>query len=364
MPEIWLKYGSTEVVLDIKAENLLDYVVEDEQRLSDEQINAKLDSITLGSAHIAVLDPSLHTAKLSLLLVESIKRHGIEHVSLDVPSQIVNMYRSIFQDNIHVGKLSSDMTALNNSILLSKTTFDPLFGYCGVPTYLLRYFGNGAMLDAYKARNDDLPRPGVAGNALSIAHKFAEKVDAISIEAVMSGHGFADIIMNKPVESHKEAIAKLESMGKVETERGKAAIISSGNGYSALSYALSSLWNCLDVVREDGSVTLLAECKDGFGSQALQMLVEGKIRMEDAYKPAEYIDGLENLLYLNEISKKYNISLVSALPDYYVKGRLGLKAFRRTKDALHNILNAYGTKQKVLVVSDASKVLLKPKVPN
>lgn len=364
MPEIWLKYGSTEVVLDIKAENLLDYVVEDEQHMGEEAINAKLDTVSLnGSAHIAVLDHSLQIAKLSLLLVDSIKRRGLENISIDVPSGILNIYKSIFQDrNVPISKLSNELSDLDKAILLSKTSFDPLFGYSGAPTYLLRYFGKEKMLDAYKARDSDMPTPGMPNKALSIAHEFA-MLDATSIEAVRGGNGFADIIVNEPVESHKEAISKLESMGKVEVEKSKTAIISSGNGYSTLSYALNSLWNCLDAVKDDGSMTLLAECKDGFGSQALQMLVEGKISMEDAYRPAEYIDGFENLLYLSEVSKKYNISLVSALPDYYTKSRLGFKAFRRTKDVLHSILNVYGPKQKILVIADASKILLKHKAP-
>lgn len=366
MPEIWLKYGSTEAVLDIKAENLLDYVIEDEQRISEEEVNAKLDSVAVnGSAHIAVLDPSLHTAKISLLLTDSLKRRNVENVSIEASPNVLNMYRNIFQDkNVQVSKLSNDLASLNNSILLSKTSFDPLFGYSGAPTYLLRLFGKEEMLDAYKARDGDMPKPSVGNNALSIANKFAEKIDATSIEAVVGGRGFVDIIIDKPLNAHKEAITKLESLGRVEVEKTKASIISSGDGYSTLSYALNSLWNCLDAVKDEGSIALLAECKDGFGSQAMQMLVEGKISMDDAYKPAEYIDGIENLLYLNEVSERYKLSLVSALPDYYTRHRLGFKTFRRTKDVLHNMLNAYGPKQKVLVVSDASKVLLKHKVPN
>lgn len=366
MPEIWLKYGSTEVVLDIKAENLLDYVVEAEQRLSEEEINAKLDSIPInGAAHIAVLENSLHTAKLSMLLVDSIRRRGTEIVSLDVSTNVLNMYRSIFQDkNVEVGKLPNDLSSLNNAILLSKTAFDPLFGYSGAPTHLLRYFGNGEMLGAYKSRDGDMPKPGAANNALSMAYKFAENMDAVLVESVLGSHGFADIIIGKPVDAHKGAIAKLESHGKLEVEKSKASIVSAGDGYSVLSYALNTIWNCLDVIRENGNITLLAECRDGFGSEALQMLVDGKLKMDDAYDPAEYVDGIENLLYLNEVSKKYNLSLVSGLPDYYTKTMLGFKTFRRTKDVMHNILNVHGPKQKVLVVSDASKVLLRPKVPN
>jgi hypothetical protein len=363
MPEMWLKYGSTEIVLDIKAENLLDYVFGEEQNLSDEQISSKLAEVPVNTgAHIVILEPSIQIAKLSLALVDSIRSRGIDNIVVDVPLTMINMYRSVFQEkNVMVSKLSNSIGGIDNAILLSRTAFDPLFGYAGAPTQLIRYLGNGEMLDAYKTRDNDLPNPGSVNNALSVAHRFVDKVNSVSIECIFTSQGLLDIIINKPVDAHKEAISRLESTGSIEVERSKAVIVSSGDGYSTLSHAFNSLWNCLDAVRDEGSITLLAECRDGFGSRALQMLVEGKISMDDAHRSAEYIDGLENLLYLKEVSERYKISLVSSLPDYYTKHRLGLKTHRRTRDVLQNILGAYGPRQKVLVVSDASKVLLRRK---
>jgi len=363
MPEIWLKYGSTEVVLDIKAENLLDYVTEEIEHMGEEQVNAKLDAITVkNDSQIAVLDASQHVAKLTSMLVDILMKRGIV-VSMGVPADVFNAYRNTFQDRgVQISKLPNDPSKLSNDLIfLSQASFDPLFGYSGTPTQLLKHFGREEMLDAYKARNGDMPKPGTANNALSLAHKFADRFDGTSIEAIIGTRGFADIVVDKPTKAHQTAIAKLESFGKVEVEKGKASIISSGNGRSTLSNALNSLWNCIDAVKEDGSITLLAECRDGFGSSALERLVEGKIDMDDAHNLAEYIDGLENLLYLDEVGEKYELMLISTLPDYYAKSRLGFKTYRRIKDALHHILNVHGPRQKVLVVSDASKVLLKPK---
>ena len=363
MPEIWLKYGSTEVVLDIKAENLLDYVTEEIEHLSEEQISSKLEAITAkNDTQIVVLDTSQYAAKLASMLVDILMKKDTA-VSMCVPSDVFNAYRNTYQDKgIGVNELPDDASKLsNNPIFLSQTSFDPLFGYSGTPTHLLRNFGKEEMFEAYKARNGDMPSPGAANNALSIAQKFADRFDGTSIEAIIGTRGFADIVVDKPAKAHQAAIAKLESFGKVEVEKGKASIISSGNGRSTLSNALNSLWNCIDAVKEDGSITLLAECRDGFGSSALERLVEGKIEIEDAHNLAEYVDGLENLLYLDGVGEKYELALISTLPDYYAKNRLGFKTFGRIKDALHHMLNAHGQRQKVLVVSDASKVLLKPK---
>lgn len=363
MPEIWLKYGSTEVVLDIKAENLLDYVTDEIEHISQEQVNAKLDAISVKKdATIAVLNTSQHIIELASMLVDSLRKRGMA-VSMNVPADVLTTYRNTFQDKgMQISKLPNNTSELSNDLIfLSQTSFDPLFGFSGTPTYLLKHFGREKMLDAYKARDGDMPKPGAANNALSAAHKFADGFDGTSIEVVIGTRGFADIVVEKPAKAHQTAIAKLESFGKVEVEKGKASIISPGNGRSTLSGALNSLWNCIDATKEGGSITLLAECKDGFGSGVLERLVESKIDMEDARNPSEYMDGFENLLYLDEAGKKYELVLISTLPDYYAKSRLGFKTFRRIKDALHHILNVHGPRQKVLVVSDASKVLLRPK---
>ncbi|MGH9876645.1 MAG: hypothetical protein ACRD5H_03330, partial [Nitrososphaerales archaeon] len=326
-------------------------------------INSKLDAITAkNDTQIIVLDNSQYVAKLASMLVESLMKNGASF-SICVPSDAFNAYRNTYQDKgIRVTELPDDPSKLSsNPVFVSQTSFDPLFGYSGSPTRLLRHFGKEEMFEAYKARNGDVPSPGKADGALSIADKFVERFDGTSIEAIIGTHGFADIVIDKPAKAHQTAIAKLESFGRVEVEKAKASIISSGNGRSTLSNALNSLWNCVDAVKEDGSITLLAECSDGFGSSALERLVEGKIEIEDAHNLAEYIDGLENLLYLDGVSEKYELALISTLPDYYAKNRLGFKTFRRIKDALHHVLNVHGQRQKVLVVSDASKVLLKPK---
>ena len=47
MPEIWLNYGITDVVLDIRAENLDQNIDSEGKNLEDEQITEKLKTIDL-----------------------------------------------------------------------------------------------------------------------------------------------------------------------------------------------------------------------------------------------------------------------------------------------------------------------------
>jgi len=65
MPEIWLNYGPTDVVLDIKAENLEEKIDVGGKTLSDSEIESKLGS----------LDISKPTEFVVLNTSESVRKH-------------------------------------------------------------------------------------------------------------------------------------------------------------------------------------------------------------------------------------------------------------------------------------------------
>ena len=64
MPEIWLNYGKTEVVLDIKAENLEQKIDVEGKTLSDSEIESKLDVLDISKPIELVV---LNTSKSCLL---------------------------------------------------------------------------------------------------------------------------------------------------------------------------------------------------------------------------------------------------------------------------------------------------------
>jgi len=69
MPEIWLNYGSTDVVLDIKAENLEEKIDVGGKTLSDSEIESKLESLDISKpTELVVLNTSESVRKtLSIL---------------------------------------------------------------------------------------------------------------------------------------------------------------------------------------------------------------------------------------------------------------------------------------------------------
>ncbi len=74
-------------------------------------------------------------------------------------------------------------------------------------------------------------------------------------------------------------------------------------------------------------------------------------------KPAKYVNGMEDLLFLTEIQKRFQVGLVSVLPEFYAK-KLNITTFAGIKRAMDHVLKVQGIKQKVAVVSDGARLLL------
>ena len=87
-------------------------------------------------------------------------------------------------------------------------------------------------------------------------------------------------------------------------------------------------------------------------------MIDGRIDVERLKKPSKYIDGMENLLYINEMQKKFQFGLLSILPTYYSK-KLNMIPFNGIKQVMEYILKNQGQKQKVEVISDGARTLLR-----
>jgi len=237
--------------------------------------------------------------------------------------------------------------------------FDGLFGYETISTRLLKKFGAELMLSAYEKRKGDLPSPGQDVENFQIARKFSEKFDVLAIEIIANSSGMYDLAVGHP--SSTASISK--SFGITATKdigKHKTMIISTGKESSnnTLSKSLSSLWNCSDAVKNDGFAILLAECKLGIGSGGIQSFIDGRMNMDRLKKPSQYIDGMENLLYIAEIQKKFQLGLLSILPTHYTK-KLNMIPFDGVKQVMDYVLKNQGQNQKVEVISDGARTLLR-----
>jgi hypothetical protein len=431
MPEIWLRYGGTDVVLDIRFENLSSQVSSTFSAMPDEQVKAALDSIPIidnsnNSMLLLALSSSRATARVISSIFESVKTKGISAdttITVDVPARVASTLRTNLValspnpeaapsiNRIDYHSLEERVKKFHSVIVISQAGFDPLFGFSGSPTALVRALFPAKMAEAFSARKGNVPSPGEQGEPLKIANEALQNLSSstTSIELVANSAGIAGVHVGTISEAFSSAVDQLKAVATVEADSVRSAVISAGaesGTHSTLASALYSLWNAVHIVRDGGSAVLLAECREGLGGGALQAFVEGRLKAEQiaamlttkttsagtasagllspslpsssssllvpppsssplppsSSGASPYIEGLEHLLYMQEMRQKCELGLVSSLPHYYAGTKLGFTTYTGAKDALEKLLVRNGKGHKALVVSDADITLLKPRV--
>jgi hypothetical protein len=372
MPEIWLRYGTTNVVLDIKFENIANQISSTFQApLGQEDVKTRItSSLPLTDKMLILgLSASKAAAKTITALAQEANTKGLRF-TIDAPNKLVRSLRANLTgidtssvNRIDYQSLNERMAKFQNTVIVSSVAYDPLFGFSGGPTALLRNLLTEQMADAFNARKDNKPAPGIEGNPLKIATSAVERIPASSIELVTNSDNVTGIHIGGINEAFNNAIEQLRSISTVESELVKCAIISASdeaNPHSTLATALNSLWNSIHIIKEGGTAILFAEAREGIGGGALQLYIEGRLKQED-FHVSPYIDGLEHLLFMEELRVKYDMGLLSTLPYYYTKTKLGFMTYSGTKDVLQKLQEKHGKNFRTLVLSNADITLLKPK---
>jgi len=362
MPEIWLNYGSTDVVLDIRAENLDNKIDSKGTVLTDPEIISKLEQIDLSKpTELVLLDHSKTVQKIISLLFDMCNQKSIPKPRLLVDKPSMHLIKRIFTDpSLTITEFSDDQLSNSNLIFVGEMEFDGLFGFNTISTKLIRRFGKEHMLAAYEKRKGNLPAPGEELANFVIAQKFTDAFEIAAIEIVGNSTGVVNLATGHP--SLTSSISKsFLPVAISEVGKHRTMIISPGkeSDSETLGRSLVSLWNCSEAIKEEGLAILLAECGRGIGSEAIQQYMEGRMTLDRLKNPSKYVDGMEDLLYLTETAKKFQIGIVSILPEFYTKEKLGMIAFSGIKDAMDYILKTQGIRQKVAVVSDGSHILLR-----
>lgn len=360
MPEIWLNYGATDVVLDIKAENLDQKIELDVPSLDDSQISEKIDAVDLGKPlTLVVLNYTPTVQKTLSIIFEKCAQKSVARPKVFADKQIMNLVRVNLPPESQVLAFEGIENVDSSLVFVGEMEFDGLFGFDTISTRLLRKFGKDQMLSAYEKRQGNLPNSGKETQSMDVAKNFANTFEISAIELVANQKGISDIAVGHP--SNTMSASKTMSAFAKSIEKHRTLLISTGKDASndTLGKSLNSLWNCYSAIRDEGLAILLGECRAGIGSEAIRQYIEGRMSIERLLKPAKYVDGMEDLLYLSEIQKKIQIGIVSVLPEFYIK-KLNMILFDGVKETLEYVLKHQGARQKVSIVPDGARILLGP----
>lgn len=359
MPEIWLNYGATNVVLDIRAENLDQQLDSKGNFLNDLEIGEKLDGLDISKPiELVVLNNSDSVKRTIKAIFEKFEQKSVQKPRILTDKKMVNLIKEYLPEGSSVAEFRDEIS--NSSLVfVGEMEFDGLFGFETIATRLIKKFGKESMLSAYEKRKENLPVPGQETENIKIAQNFADGFEITAIEIAANSKGIVDLSVGHPTSTMSISKSLLASAENT-VEKHRTLMISTGKDTSndTLGRSLTTLWNCNKAIKDNGLGILLAECTNGIGSEAIQQYLEGRMSLERLKKPAKYVNGMEDLLFLTEIQKRFQVGMVSILPEFYLK-KLNIISFAGIKRAMDHILKIQGINQKVAVVSDGARILLK-----
>jgi hypothetical protein len=356
MPEIWLGYGSTDVVLDIKQENLL-YCYPELNLLSDENIKDTLADIKFSKKTLIFpLSSSKWIKKIISFLIEINKTDSTKEIEIGTFSEYFPQIKNQFDDNIRIFQMDKNIfyeyiKNFDNVIFISKIGYEPLFGFSVTPSMLVRNCVDGLMDEIFHSYEIISPNPGQIGDPLKIALEFYDKLGLYSIEILSNQYGISRLYCGFDSTFIKSSVSNFKSSTNFNLAEQKSLIVSSGvepENHSTLTNSLYSLWNSIKILKNQGMAVLLAENSYGIGNGALTMYLEGKLNLSQI-KKINYIKGLEHLIYLENLKNEYYLGLVSSIPFHYTKTKLGLTTFNNVKEVLQNMLTRYGKSNKIAI---------------
>lgn len=355
MPEVWLNYGEVDAVMDIRAENLGDTLGGDAEALPQDRVDEVLSGVAVDdSTVLAVLhDTAAVRSVVSRLYALCEARSGAFPRML-ADGRTRKTVAAGLPEGTAVGALGTRADALDGDLVfVAEAEPDGLFGYQTVCTRLMRRFGRDQMLEAYEARSGDAPAPGSDAPPYRLAREFAERFEVSSIEVAGGRGGVCGLYAGHPAACDARRLAEPYVSGGRRS--ATAAVGSSGRAYGTdtLARSLPSLWALWGALKPGGRAVLLAECGGGLGSEALVRYSEGRLELE---RPAEYVEGIEDVLFAAEVARDVDVTLVTALPELYA-GRLGMEPARQTQGVLDGMLKK-GPRRKIAVLPDAGRTIL------
>lgn len=363
MPEIWLRYGTTDIALDIRFENLYKEITPQVFPLQEDQINYKLQDVPVkDNTLIIVFSCTLATKRVLSSLIDKSTNNGANGRIMSPPKlkESINVGNEKWISNSlrceDFGTLKETMDKFDQTLFVTHSAYDPLFGFEGTPTFLLRNYMKEKMIEVISSRSSNMPSPGNFSEPYRLALSLCEDIDAVSIELLGDSKQISDICWGSINDTFRYTSSKLSEKPNIEQQRVKSEIISPGREpfhHSTLSESLNSLWNCMGILSRNGSPILLSESRNGLGSRALEMFVEKKLPNSMSTKDGKYIDGQEHLIFLEAMRENYDLGIVSTLPEYYLTTKLGFQTYASLKQALASLLSRHGKTHKVALFSDA-----------
>lgn len=397
--EIWIPYGSSEVGVAVKPENLSvivkpkaqqpvqDIKMEIDSVLDNTICNLKLEKKTGKESNLAVIiDSSLGNPffdNIKSLVLELCRRLEIHNLIISWRNKegCKNLYQILQTSGI------SDITILANDslnstflsgnseenknqkdlpfvdadlrVFIGRGGVDPIWSYKGSTsmslglsdketrdelfrTALTSYL-NGTTFDITRLKESINKLASSIGPCLAFDFLINEEGATVKILAYL----FDDSLI-------KSANA-IDEIYKVTTDAASDILVVSAGGSpydNTLVNSLDAIMLNKDLVKKGGTVILVAECIDGYGNEEFLDITtkHGELKSIKPLLKKEPRIGKFKAYLLKKLLDDFRLCLVSVMPDYYAKSIFKFRTFRTVDDALQSALRVIGKQATITVV--------------
>jgi hypothetical protein len=348
-----------ETLLTLQAENLGGVVEPMEEAATSDFEN--LSESASKTALLFVCDSRTTTFQLIKDLSDSLKQNGGLKVVASDPKKLESAVPSLKEKMVTIPRPAPndrDETLYDQGLLgpggklfVGTAAPDPLFGLADAKVEAcLGWIGNSRRISTQAATVFD-PSPFEKTESYESVEQMSSRiVEASFVDVIPRGGKIRSVMQDAPFDAIRNGFYS------VEVAQARALVIGAGGaGYDdTLSGALRSVWNVIDGVRKSGEILIVAECSDGLGSKALEMLVSGRMG-QGARRTEKYVEGIEEVSYVEALKGQYDVMLMSGMPELYVRSKLGFGAAKGSGEALGKLLNKVGRTAKLNVVTRASE---------
>ena len=166
------------------------------------------------------------------------------------------------------------------------------------------------------------------------------------------------------VESHRVGAAFVEEHAKVTVPVAADAVVVSSAGYpldTTFYQAIKGLLTAVEIVKQGGSILLVAACSEGIGSKPFTDLIfktdDLTAFVQGLYNPANFVIDQWQLEELAKVARKADIYFYTDGIPYHQRAKLFVHPLKSAQEGVEELLTRYGEDVQIAVIPEGPYVL-------